>query len=191
MAAPNATLAVFGAVLDWGLLQCALLILLMENHLMKLTRIALCLLLACALPGAIATTLICPDLASAVQVGACPTEAQLKYTFTGYCSDPAKAYAGETDVCTDFQRYRQMKNTAMWESADGVFDAYVSCELPKERLLRAKVTGFKVVKKGKQTQLICSYPEGVNFIHRTREECTLDNSVDCAANPEACQASCH
>ena len=158
---------------------------------MKSTRIAFfMLLLASALPNAMATTLICPDLATAVQVGVCPTDEQLQYTFTGYCSDTAKAYAGETDACTDFQLYRQMKNTALWESADGTFDAYVSCDLPKEQLLHAKVSGFKVAKKSKQTQLICSYPEGVNFIHRTREECKLDNQVDCAANPESCKASC-
>lgn len=158
---------------------------------MNSTRIAFLLLLAVTLPSAMATTLTCPDLATAVQVGVCPSEEQLQYTFTGYCSDTAKAYAGETDVCTDFQLYRKMKNTALWESANGAFDAYVSCDLPKAQLLQAKVTGVKVAKKGKQTQLVCSYAEGVNFIHRTREECKPEKLEDCSANPESCKVSCN
>ena len=147
-------------------------------------------LLVSALGNAIGATLPCPDLHAAVQVAACPSDEELKYTFTGYCSDDAKAYKGDTDVCTDFERYRQLKNVALWESADGVFDAYVSCDLPKASLQGAKVSGIKVAKQGKVTQLICSYPEGVNFIHRTRAECKVDAGADCAANPASCKASC-
>jgi hypothetical protein len=90
------------------------IILFLENHLLKSTLSAFLLLLAAALPHANAATLACPDLAQAVQVGACPTDEQLKHTFLGFCSDDAKAYRGETDVCTDFERYRQMKNVALW-----------------------------------------------------------------------------
>jgi len=140
-----------------------------------------------ALPMAVATTLICPDLAKAVQVGTCPSDEELKYTFTGYCSDDAKAYQGETDVCTDFQRYRQLKNVALWESADGVFDAYVSCELPKDTLKRTRLTSAKVTQRGKLTLLTCSYGEGVNFIHRTRAQCTLDSG---ATTPPSDRATC-
>ena len=147
---------------------------------MKSYPFAFLLLLAAALPHAGATPLACPDLEKAVQVGTCPTDEQLKYTFMGYCSDDAKAYRGETDVCTDFERYRQLKNVALWESADGVFDAYVSCDLPKQTVHRAKAAGIKVGKQGKLTQLVCSYPEGVNFKHRTRAECKIDAGVaDC------------
>lgn len=134
----------------------------------------LCLLGVSALQSAIATTVACPDLKTAVQVGTCPTEEQLKYTFVGFCSDDAKAYRGETDVCTDFQQYRQLKNTVLWESADGAFDAYVSCDLPKDTLQSSSATGIKLGKPGKVTQLICSYPNGVNFIYRTRAQCQLD-----------------
>ena len=158
---------------------------------MKSYPFAFLLLLAAALPHADAATLACPDLEKAVQVGACPTDEQLKYTFVGYCSDDAKAYRGETDVCTDFERYRQLKNVALWESADGVFDAYVSCDLPKQTLQRAKPSGIKVGKQGKLTQLVCSYPEGINFIHRTRAECKIDAGADCTAHPESCKASCN
>jgi hypothetical protein len=150
----------------------------------------LALLVAATLPSAQAATLSCPDLATAVQVGTCPTDEELKYTFTGYCSDDARAYRGETDVCTDFQRYRKMKNVAMWESVDGVFDAYVSCELPKVALKAAKLSGMRVGKQGKVTQLICSYGNGVSFTYRTRDEGTVGSSVDCSASAASCKANC-
>ncbi len=57
-------------------------------------------LLVAALPVA-ATTVACPDLAAAAQVASCPAEEELRYTFTGYCSDDGKAYKGskeETDA---------------------------------------------------------------------------------------------
>jgi len=143
--------------------------------------------LVAALPVAMAATLVCPDVAKAVQVGTCPSDEELKHTFTGYCSDDAKAYQGETDVCTDFQRYRQLKNVALWESADGVFDAYVSCELPKDALKSTRLSGAKVTQRGKLTLLTCSYGQGVNFVYRTRAQCTLDSS---ATQQPAGQATC-
>lgn len=145
----------------------------------------LALVLAAAWPVAMAATLVCPDVAKAVQVGTCPSDEELKHTFTGYCSDDAKAYKGETDVCTDFQRYRKLKNVALWESADGVFDAYVSCELPKDALKRSTRTGAKVTQQGKLTLLTCSYGQGVNFVYRTRAQCTLDSGATQTASGQA------
>lgn len=156
----------------------------------KSCQFALCLLVASAVTPAGATTLSCPDLKTAVQVGACPTEEQLKYTFVGFCSDDAKAYRGETDVCTDFQQYRQLKNIVLWESAGGVFDAYLSCDLPKGVIQGSQVSGVRIGKQGRVTQLVCSYPNGINFIHRTRAQCQLDGSPECSANPATCKASC-
>ncbi len=152
----------------------------------------LCLVLSfgATLPAAMAATVACPDLAGAVQVAACPAEEELKHTFTGYCSDDAKAYKGETDVCTDYRRYRQLKNVALWESADGVFSAYVSCDLPAAAIRSARVATVRVGKQGKLTQLVCSYGEGLSFTYRTRAECRVDGAADCAANPADCKASC-
>lgn len=157
----------------------------------KSFQFAFFVLLTSALSSTFASTLTCPELTTAVQVGVCPTEEQLKYTFVGFCSDDAKAYKGETDVCTDFQQYRKLKNTVLWESADGVFDAYVSCDLPKDVLQRSAVSGVKLAKQGRVTQLVCSYPNGVNFIHRTRAQCQIEGVPDCSANPAACKASCN
>lgn len=144
--------------------------------------------LAVAVP-VMAATVSCPDLATAVQVAACPAEEELKYTFTGYCSDDGKAYRGDTDVCTDYQRYRKLKNVALWESADGVFNAYVSCDRSPASVKSAKVSAVRVGKQGKMTQLVCGYGEGLSFTWRTRAECKLETG-NCAADPAACKANC-
>ena len=156
---------------------------------MKLKSMAVLLLLGTP-PLAFAATVPCPDLGKAVQVGACPAEEELKHTFTGYCSDDAKAYKGETDVCTDYRLYRALKNVALWESGDGVFSAYVSCDLPAAKLKGARAAAIKVGKQGKLTQLVCSYGEGLAFTWRTRAECRVEAGADCAANPASCKADC-
>lgn len=156
----------------------------------KLFPIAWLLVLASIRLGAVAAEIACPDLTRAVQVGVCPTEEQLKYTFTGYCSDDSKAYKGETDVCTDYQSYRKLKNIVLWESADGVFDAYLSCDVSQQLLQGAKVSSLKVFKQGKHTQLVCSYDAGVQFTHRTQAQCKPSGVGDCAVNPAACTAAC-
>ncbi|MCF8199863.1 MAG: hypothetical protein K9J42_13950 [Sulfuritalea sp.] len=156
---------------------------------MKLTLLFLALLCGAVFP-ALADTVKCPDLGSAVQVGTCPAEEELKFTFLGYCSDNAKAYRGETDVCTDYQRYRKLKNVALWESADGVFSAYVSCDLPKDALKRVSVSAIKLSSKRKLTQLVCSYGDDVNFSFRTRAQCSLESAAACATDPAACKAEC-
>ncbi|MBK6355760.1 MAG: hypothetical protein IPF44_03165 [Betaproteobacteria bacterium] len=54
-----------------------------------------------------------------------------------------------------------MKNTARWESKDGEFDGYVSCDLPAAQFKALKATSLKVVAQGKLTKLVCSYPKGM------------------------------
>lgn len=157
---------------------------------MRSSLLVLAALVWPTLPVAMAAAVSCPDLAGAVQVAACPADEELKHTFTGYCSDDAKAYKGETDVCTDYRRYRQLKNVALWESADGVFSAYVSCDLPPAVIRGTKLAAIRVGKQGKMTQLVCGYGEGLSFTYRTRAECRVEGGADCAANPAGCKASC-
>ena len=140
--------------------------------------------------SAVAANFSCPDLAGAVQVNACPTEEELKFTYNGYCSDNAKAYANQTDSCIRYEDYRQMKNTARWESKDGEFDGYVSCELPASEFKALKATSLKVVQQGKLTKLVCTYPKGINFTYRTKSVCKLLDEKTCAADPANCKAAC-
>lgn len=136
-----------------------------------------------------ASTLACPDLAQASQVGACPTEEELRHTFSGYCSDDAKAYRGETDVCTDYQQYKALKNVAMWESADGRFDAYVSCAAAPAKVQGLKAQSMKLVTQGKINRLVCSYPNGVDFSFRTRSRCEVEAAA-CGNGGKDCRARC-
>lgn len=136
-----------------------------------------------------AASLGCPDLAQATQVGACPSEEELQYTFTGYCSDDNKAYRGETDVCTDYQRYRTFKNVALWESADGRFNGYVSCAQPPAAVRAAPAQTMQLLPQGKMNRLVCSYPQGLVFTHRTRAHCVVEAAA-CAANGSGCKATC-
>lgn len=152
-------------------------------------RFVAALFLSALVGGTLAAPLGCPDLAQATQVGACPSEEELQYTFTGYCSDDNKAYRGETDVCTDYRLYRKMKNVALWESADGRFDGYVSCERPAAAVRSAKPQALQLFKQGKLSRLVCSYGEGLQFTHRTRAQCQVEAAA-CAADGSGCKARC-
>jgi hypothetical protein len=144
-----------------------------------------------ALP-AFAGVIACPDLAAAKQVAACPSEEELKYTFTGFCSDDRRMYGTDTDACTDYALYRKLKNKALWESADGNFSAYVSCDRTPESVKSAKARSVTVSKQKKLSLLVCGYGDELRFTHRTHAECKLDPgaAAACAADPAACKASC-
>lgn len=153
---------------------------------LRLLPILLC---AFALPAA-AGTVACPDLAKASQIAACPSEEELQYTYTGFCSDDGRPYKGDIGVCEDYRKYRALKNIALWESADGNFNAYVSCDRTPASVKAATVKSVRVAKQGKVTAVVCNYGEGLNFTHRTRVECRADAAANCAADPAACKASC-
>ena len=137
-----------------------------------------------------AATLVCPDLSAATQVNACPTEEELKFTYNGFCSDTAKAYANQTDSCIRYEDYRAMKNVAMWESKDGVFSGYVSCALSAAQVKALKPSGMTVASQGKLNKLVCAYPEDINLTYRTKGACAVDNAKACASDPATCKASC-
>lgn len=157
---------------------------------MNLHSLPLALFAATLSFSASAVQLACPELAAAVQVNACPTEEELKFTYNGYCSDNAKAYANQTDSCIRYEDYRAMKNTARWESKGGEFDGYVSCDLPADKFKALKATSMKVVPQGNLIKLVCTYPSGINFTYRTKGACKLLNEKACAADAVNCQASC-
>ncbi len=158
---------------------------------MNLRPFALALFAATLSFSALASQLACPDLAAAAQVNACPTEEELKFTYTAFCSDNAKAYAKETDSCLRYQDYRQMKNTAMWESKDGEFSGYISCDLQVAKVKAMKATGMKIEHQGKLNKVVCSYPGGIILSYRTKESCAIDNDKACAANVANCRATCN
>jgi hypothetical protein len=157
---------------------------------MKHALIALVLTLGATLP-AIAETLACPDAAAAVQVATCPSEEELKYTYTGFCADNARMYGKDKETCATYESYRKAKNIALWESKDGAFQAYISCDLPAGTLQKLKPLAIAVTRQGKLTRLACTYPEGVTFTYRTKTECKVRGDGNCTADPAACQADCN
>lgn len=157
---------------------------------MKRILLALLLTLGVALP-ALAETLTCPDAATAAQVATCPSEEELKYTFTGFCADNARMYGKDKETCASYESYRQAKNIALWESKDGTFQAYISCDLPTGTLKKLKPVSIAVSRLGKLTRLACIYPEGVTFTYRTKAECKVRGDGNCTADPAACQADCN
>lgn len=136
-----------------------------------------------------AEPLTCPDMAQAVQVGACPSEEELRYTFSGYCSDDNKAYRGETDVCTSFPEYRALKNVALFESSDGGFDGYLSCSASPRERQKAKAQSMALVRQGTLSKLVCSYSNVQTLSMRTRLQCQVEVS-DCGPEGTACRATC-
>lgn len=153
-------------------------------------RAALLVLLLLAPSARAADALMCPDLAAAVQIGACPSDAELRYAFIAVCSDNARLYAKDTDECTDFQQYRRRRNTALWESADGSFQSYVSCELPPASVRNARAMGIAVSTQGSIARLVCTYPQGISFVHRLRGQCRVEGDGNCEGSPAACLARC-
>jgi len=134
--------------------------------------------------------LACPDLSRAVQIGACPSEEELRYTFTGFCAANERSYRGDTGVCTDFEAYRRLKNHALWESTDGAFSGYVSCDLTPSEVRSASVSSVHGSKQGRITVLACGYTRGISFSHRTRAECRITNPSACPSDAAACRATC-
>jgi hypothetical protein len=144
-------------------------------------------------PPALAETINCPDLSNIVQIGTCPSEEELQFTFNGYCSDNARMMdKPEEQLCTDYALYRRMKNFSLWETADGEFSAYLSCEPNQSGVADAKANTIQISKQGSVTRVTCGYTTGVNFTYRTKAKCTLAAGIaeQCSSNPQACQAQC-
>lgn len=151
-----------------------------------LRRAPLALLLAATVSHA--QTLSCPSQEQMRQINACPTEEQMRAHFNGFCSENSNAYQGKTGPCTDYQEFRRLKNTALWESADGAFDGYLSCETPVSSIQKSNLTRMLATQKGSITAVMCLYGSDVVLTHRTRKTCTV--APACASDPAQCQAVC-
>lgn len=148
--------------------------------------------LALAISGApvAAANFFCPSVTKVVQVGTCPSEEDLRYTYHGFCSDNQRMYDRKTEGCIDYRQYREMKNTSLWESADGEFQAYLSCEAPASKRAAARAVKVAVSTKGGITQVVCTYDQGFSFTRRSRDRCTALPEAACATDPAACGVSC-
>lgn len=129
----------------------------------------------------------CPELKEAVQVTACPTDTELRYTFMGYCGDNARLYGRDVLTCASFENYRAVKNTALWESADGAFSGYLSCNVPPAQIHASQALRMKVERGKGLTRLICDYDNDHRLEHRGKAACTVE-AADCTTGD--CRAVC-
>lgn len=159
---------------------------------MKLIRLLITLALTApalpALAGPPSTPLACPDLAAAKQVVACPSEEELQYTYVGYCSDNARMYGKDKDTCETYDNYRKLKNIALWESADGEFHAYLSCDLAPAAITAAQPQRISIGKAGTLNRVACDYGPEISFAHRTRASC---KPVVACAEGKPCRTECN
>ncbi|TVO59568.1 hypothetical protein [Denitromonas ohlonensis] len=146
--------------------------------------------LALAIPlSAIAEPVACPDAATVKQVNACPTTEELQYTFDGYCGSNARLYSPLDTTCESFESYRKLKDIALWESTDGQFANYLSCDMPKDEMAKAKPVSISVSQKKGITMLRCDYSNGTYFVQRSRTKCTVPAEGTCPADGP-CVAQC-
>lgn len=149
-----------------------------------MTRLVPLFLLALAVAGpAAAAEYSCPNMADIVQVGTCPTEAEMKWGFVGYCSDNARIYDKDgKDICTDIERYKEAKNVSLWEA--GEFQGYLSCTLPEQALKASRLEHAGIAKAGAITRIVCRYDGGHEMVLRTRASCEMkDGKAVCADKP--------
>ena len=142
----------------------------------------------CSVGSAFAETLTCPSAATLVQVGACPGEDDLRYTYRGYCSDNQRMYDKE-QLCLDYETYRAAKNVSLWESPDGRFAGYLSCALSEGARAQLQARELSVSKQGALNKVACHYDQGVVLTYRSKQTCVAEATA-CATDASACKARC-
>ncbi len=142
----------------------------------------------------------CPDITQVRQVADCPTEKALEKMFFSTCGsrDTKKENPHAKGFCKTYAMFKQVKNTALWESADGEYLGYVTCNMPAEKIKAGKLVSMSLLQRGRMDKITCSYEEGTIFTLRTRQTCTIPNakpkgmqmSMDCTADGSECKAIC-
>ncbi|MEW5728132.1 MAG: hypothetical protein AB1918_09940 [Pseudomonadota bacterium] len=140
-----------------------------------MTRAFFAAILCLAAPAALAETIACPDLSAAAQVGSCPTPQELKWGFTGYCSDNARMTDKDAVTCTSIEEYKKLKDVALWEA--GEFQGYLHCSLPAATVKASKPSGVKVDRAGTMNRVTCSYDNDVALSWRTRKSCRAEGTT--------------
>lgn len=136
-----------------------------------LRRLVLALLFVAS--PALAEEMRCPDLAQAVQVGDCPSEEQLKYSYGGYCGDNARMNdKGGDNSCVTLDEFKKLKNHALWEA--GEFQGYLHCNRSPAETRALGLKQLSVAPAGKLTRVVCTYEGGAMMVLRTRRACVQD-----------------
>ncbi|WP_096700676.1 hypothetical protein [Magnetospirillum sp. 15-1] len=121
---------------------------------------------------ALAAEVTCPDLSAAQQVGACASEQELKWGFTGYCGDDQRLYGKAEDTCLSEEHYRKVKDVSLWEV--GEFQGYLHCSKPAETIRSSKFKSIGAIRIGSMTRVVCSYDNGLDLTYRTKAPCSVE-----------------
>lgn len=142
----------------------------------------------------------CPDISKAVKVGACPSEGDLERMFSSTCGsrDTKNENTHAKGVCSNFERFKKAKNTALWESADGSFEGYISCDAKESEIKAGKLIKISRSQKREWDSVRCAYEGGSELVLRTRETCEIAGAKllgrymgrMCEAGDKECRAVC-
>lgn len=151
-----------------------------------------------ASPAMAGTEYACPDLSQAKQVANCPSEAELKQMFRSTCGGENAPDAKEPELCDAFAEFKRQKNNALWESADGEFMGYVTCNRPAAEIKKGMAAGIGLGRRAGMTKVTCIYDGDVRLSMRTRQACTVPGMEvgkrgpmpTCGPDPASCKVTC-
>jgi len=91
----------------------------------------------------------CPDISKSAKVGGCPSDDELKRMFSYTCGwqDTENDNPHAEGVCKNYNLFKKAKNTALWESADGKYDGYLSCDTKESKIKASKLVKISTAQK--------------------------------------------
>jgi len=142
----------------------------------------------------------CPDISKSAKVGGCTSDDELKRMFSISCGweDYKKDNPHAAGKCMNFSIFKKVKNTALWESGDGRFDGYLSCDKKESEIKASKLVKISTAQSKDMNRVICSYEGGSKLVLRTRELCEIPGAKllgrymgrECEAGDKDCKAVC-
>jgi hypothetical protein len=143
---------------------------------------------------------ICPDISKSAKVGGCPSDDELKRMFRISCGweDYENDNPHSAGMCMNFRIFKKAKNTALWESGDGRFDGYLSCDKKVSDIKASKLIKISTAPTKTMTRVICSYEGKSELVLRTHELCEVPGAKvlgrymgrECVAGDKDCKAVC-
>jgi len=142
----------------------------------------------------------CPDISKSAKVGGCPSDDELKRMFSTTCGwqDTENENPHAKGICKNYSLFRKAKNTALWESGDGKYEGYLSCDTKENEIKASKLVKISIGQKLEWYRVICTYEGGSELVLRTRETCEIPGAKllgryigrMCEAGDKDCKAVC-
>jgi len=142
----------------------------------------------------------CPDISKSAKIGGCSSDDGLKRMFNATCGwqDTEKENPHAKGICKNYSLFKKAKNTALWESSDGKFDGYLSCDKKENEIKASKLVKISTSWKREWNRVICTYEGGSELVLRTRETCEIPDAKllgryigrMCEVGDKNCKAVC-